>query len=126
MKNIKTLLVGAILLSATSMQAQKQIIVKPTVQKVERKVFKLDTPEARAKYQTQQMTTMLDLTEAQVARVSILNLKVENKIEVIRNSRMMEEKKKEFIQGNLNDRMSALKSLLTKDQFNEYSASLKK
>jgi len=126
MKNIKTLLVGALLLSASSMHAQKVVTEAPTVQKTEKRVFKLETPEARAKHQTEQMTTMLDLTEAQVARVSILNLKVEEKIEAVRNSRMIEEKKKEFIQGNLNDRMSTLKQLLTEDQYNEYSASLKK
>ena len=126
MKNIKTLLVGALLLSASSMYAQKQVKTTPTVQKVDIKAMKLDTSEARAIRETEKMTTMLDLTEAQVNRVSVLNLKVEEKIEVIKLSRMVEEKKKVMIEGNLTDRINVLRSILTQDQFDEYTASLKK
>tara|TARA_B110000285_G_scaffold139147_1_gene155714 strand:+ start:97 stop:477 length:381 start_codon:yes stop_codon:yes gene_type:complete len=126
MRNIKTLLVGALLISTTSLLGQKETNVKPSVQKVEKNNFKLDTPEARAKHQTEQMTTMLDLTESQVPNIYNLNLKVQKKLEAIKTSSMVEEKKKEFIQGNLDDRMNTLKRLLTKHQFEEYSASFKK
>jgi len=126
MKKIKIILIGAFLLSATSMYAQKDINVKSTIQKVERKVFKLNTPEALAKFETEKMTTMLDLTESQILLVSNINLEVENKIETIKFSRMVEEKKQAFILENLKDRMNTLKQILTIDQFEEYSASLNK
>lgn len=126
MINIKTLLVGAILISATTLQAQKETNAKPAAQKVKQINLKTEAPEARAKHQTEQMTAMLDLTESQIVSISDLNLKVQKKLEAIKVSQMSEEKKKEFIQGNLNDRMNVLKTLLTESQFEEYSASLKK
>jgi len=126
MRNIKTLLVGAILISATTLQAQKETSSKPVAQKVKQINLISEAPEARAKHQTEQMTAMLDLTESQIVSISDLNLKVQKKIEAIKVSQMAEEKKKDFIQGNLNDRMNVLKTLLTESQFEEYSASLKK
>lgn len=126
MKNIRTLLIGALLLSTAAVFGQKEINFKPKVQKAERKQFILKTPEARAQFETKKMTAMLDLTEAQVARVSALNLKVENKIEAVNLRKITDEKKQEFIKGNLADRMTMLKRFLSKDQFDEYSASLNK
>ena len=126
MRIIKILVVGALLLSTNIAKAQKETNAKPTVKKIESINLKADGPEASARIQTEQMTKMLDLTESQVTSVSELNLKVQKKIEAINVSKMTEEKKREFIKGNLNDRMSVLRRLLTKSQFEEYSASQKK
>ena len=126
MRKIKTLLVSALLISAASLQAQNEIIPKPSAKKIKQINLKIEVPEAKAKHQTEQMIKMLNLTVSQVTNISDLNLKVQKKIETIRVSQMTEEKKKEFIQGNLNDRMNALKTLLTESQFEEYSTSLKK
>ena len=126
MRKIKTLLVSALLISAASLQAQNEIIPKPSAKKIKQINLKIEVPEAKAKHQTEQMIKMLNLTVSQVTNISDLNLKVQKKIETIRVSHMTEEKKKEFIQGNLNDRMNALKTLLTESQFEEYSTSLKK
>lgn len=126
MRIIKILVVGALLLSTNIAKAQKETNAKPTVKKIESINLKAEGPEASARIQTEQMTKMLDLTESQVTSVSELNLKVQKKIEAINVSKMTEEKKREFIKGNLNDRMSVLRRLLTKSQFEEYSASQKK
>ena len=85
-----------------------------------------NTPEERANIETNRMVKMLGLSKNQKNRVSILNLKVEEKIEVIRMSKMVEEKKDEFIQGNLKDRMNVLSTILTEEQMNKYKASFKK
>ena len=126
MRIIKILVVGALLLSTNIAKAQKETNAKPTVKKIESINLKAEGPEVSARIQTEQMTKMLDLTESQVTSVSELNLKVQKKIEAINVSKMTEEKKREFIKGNLNDRMSVLRRLLTKSQFEEYSASQKK
>ena len=126
MRIIKILVVGALLLSTNIAKAQKETNAKPTVKKIESINLKAEGPEVSARIQTEQMTKMLDLTESQVTSVSELNLKVQKKIEAINVGKMTEEKKREFIKGNLNDRMSVLRRLLTKSQFEEYSASQKK
>ncbi|MCO4813711.1 MAG: hypothetical protein KC454_03300 [Flavobacteriales bacterium] len=126
MRIIKILVFGALFLSTNIAKAQKETNAKPTVKKIESINLKVEGPEASARIQTEQMTKMLDLTESQVTSVSELNLKVQKKIEAIDVSKMTEEKKREFIEGNLNDRMSVLRRLLTKSQFEEYSASQKK
>ena len=83
----------------------------------ERKAMKNKTPEERAATQTQKLTELLSLTPEQVERVKILNLKVEEKIEVIKNDETMStEKKKEFIKGNRQDQKTVLKSILTEEQ----------
>ena len=126
MRIIKILVVGALLLSTNIAKAQKETNAKPTVKKIESINLKAEGPEVSARIQTEQMTKMLDLTESQVTSVSELNLKVQKKIEAINVGKMTEEKKREFIEGNLNDRMSVLRRLLTKSQFEKYSASQKK
>ena len=79
------------------------------------------TPEERAEAQTQRMATALDLTEEQIEKVRILNLKVINKIQVIKEDESMTpEKKKEFIKGNKQDHKSVMKSILTDEQFVKY------
>jgi len=78
----------------------------------------MNSPEKRAAHHTEKMNEMLELTDAQLERVSKLNLMVENKIEVIKKDELMnDEKKKEFIHGNRKDQMNALKSILTPEQF---------
>lgn len=75
------------------------------------------TPEEIAKIRTEKITEILDLTPDQVKLVSELNLKVEQKIEVIRNDETMTpERKKEFIEGNRKDQKNALTSILTEEQ----------
>ena len=56
------------------------------------------TPEQRAEAQTKKMTEELNLTEDQQKQVMELNLKVEHKIQAIKNDdSMSDEKKKKFI-----------------------------
>ena len=80
MRNIKTLLVGAILISATTLQAQKETNAKPAAQKVKQINLKTEAPEARAKHQTEQMTAMLDLTESQIVSISDFKFESAKKI----------------------------------------------
>ena len=63
------------------------------------------TPEQRAEAQTKKMTEELNLTEDQQKQVMELNLKVEHKIQAIKNDdSMSDEKKKKFIAGNKKDK----------------------
>ena len=79
------------------------------------------TPEYIANKQTSKMVASLGLSKEQTIKVQSLNLKVQQKIDVIKTSRMMEEKKQEFIQGNLNERLKELSTILTKEQFAKYT-----
>ena len=81
------------------------------------------TPQSRATAQTEAMTQLLNLTPAQITDVSQLNLKVEQKIEVIKTSNFSKAKKKEFINGNLSDKMKVLSVILTEKQLEKYKAS---
>jgi protein CpxP len=75
------------------------------------------TPEQRAEAQTKKMTEELNLTEDQQKQVMELNLKVEHKIQAIKNDdSMSDEKKKKFIAGNKKDKRNALSAILTADQ----------
>ena len=79
--------------------------------------------EETATAQTELMTTALNLSDAQIERVKILNLTVAEKIEAIQNNPSLSpEKKIEFIDGNKSDRKIVLKSILTEVQFNEFLA----
>jgi len=75
------------------------------------------TPEQRAEAQTKKMTEELNLTEDQQKQVMELNLKVEHKIQAIKNDdSMSDEKKKKFIAGKKKDKRNALSAILTADQ----------
>lgn len=124
MKNIKTLLIAGLLISSSALFAQEK---KSTANRTEARPatqVKITTPEERAKNETEKMRTTLNLTETQVERVSILNLKVEEKIQAIMDSDMTKEKKKEFIAGNMNDKLGVLSTILSKEQLNEYKTSI--
>jgi hypothetical protein len=101
-------------------------IAKMAEMKAEKKQLKQEnksTPEDRAAKQTAEMTEKLSLTPEQVEKVSVLNLKVENKIAVIKkDAAMTKEKKREFIKGNKKDHMSVMKTILTAEQLVSYEA----
>lgn len=83
------------------------------------------TPGEMAAKQTEKMTELLDLTDDQVEKVRALNLKVANKIDVIRKDESMTaEKKKEFIKGNKADHKTMMQSILTEEQFQTYEEHL--
>jgi len=83
------------------------------------------TPGEIANAQTEKMTELLALSEAQIEQVRVLNLKVATKIDVIRNDETMSaERKKEFIKGNRDDHKTMMKSILTDEQFATYEAHL--
>jgi len=78
-------------------------------------------PQDKADKMTEHMTEELELTDAQVERVKVLNLKVAEKIKAIKeDDSMSKEKKKEFIEGNMEDHKNVMKSILTADQFVKY------
>jgi len=125
MKNIKTLLIAGLLISSTGVFAQqKTVTTKKTVGTPEQVSLNKSTPEERAKKETQLMKTTLNLSDTQVERVSILNLKVEEKIQAILDSNMSDSKKKEFIEGNMNDKLNVLSTILSKEQLAKYKTSL--
>lgn len=94
--------------------------------KAEKKAQKRDiTPEDAAQKQTDKMKEVLELTTEQEQQVYELNLKVANKIDVIKNDdAMTDEKKKEFIKGNKEDKRRALEAILTAEQLTEWDAYL--
>lgn len=129
MKLYKSLLVGALIISCTAAVAQEETEIKSTeentaqVERVKvRKIAHEMTPEQIAKQQTDKMTGLLSLSEEQTTKVYQLNLMVANKIDVIKKSDMTPERKKEFIEGNRNDRINALNTVLTPEQHAKYVA----
>ncbi len=124
MKNIKTLLIAGLLISTSSVFAQQKSIATKKEKKTVSIVQQKDTPEERAKLQTKKMTKELNLTDEQVEKVAALNLKVEQKIQAIIDGEMSEERKKEFIEGNKNEKMKVLSTILTKEQMKKYRSSI--
>tara|TARA_R110002072_G_scaffold282761_1_gene445830 strand:+ start:55844 stop:56245 length:402 start_codon:yes stop_codon:yes gene_type:complete len=133
MKNIKTIILGLVLISSTTVVAQvnpnkikrsDDFQAQSTIQQADKKSKR--SVEDIARKQTAKMSTLLSLTEDQKTKVGELNLKVQQKLEVVRNSKMSEKQKKEQINGNNADRMSALSTILTDEQYKKYAASLKK
>jgi len=89
----------------------------------EKKAQKKKTYTERAAALTDEMTEALSLTPEQVEKVRVLNLKVADKIHVIKNDESMtKEKKKEFIKGNKADHLNVMSTILTDDQMVTYEA----
>ncbi len=85
--------------------------------------YKDMSPEDVAKKQTEKMKEVIDMSPTQEERVYALNLKVANKIDVIKkDATMSDEKKKEFIKGNKEDKRRALEQILTEDQMELWDA----
>jgi len=86
--------------------------------KAEHKAKRKDaTPGEIANRQTEKMKEVLDLTPEQEEQVRALNLKVALKIDAIKkDDSMSEEKKREFIKGNKEDKRRMLETILTEDQ----------
>lgn len=83
------------------------------------------TPGEEAAALTAEMTTALSLTPAQVEQVTVLNLKVANKIEAINtNASFTTEKKNLFSAGNKADHKNIMVSILTAQQLTTYEAML--
>lgn len=95
--------------------------------KAKKEAHKNMTPQDIADKMTEHMIEELDLTAEQIERVKILNLKVAQKIDVIRKDESMsKDKKKEFIKGNMKDLKNSLKPILTDEQFEKYKEMSKK
>lgn len=98
-------------------------VVQLDALEAQKKEARKKTPGERAEAKTERMRTDLNLTEDQVERVRILNLKVENKIQAIRDdASMSKEKKREFIKGNKEDHKRVMESILTPEQLETYEA----
>ncbi|MFT6923871.1 MAG: hypothetical protein ACJA1C_002891 [Crocinitomicaceae bacterium] len=118
MKILKYALVGMVLLGGVSANAQNNSMVQ-----TQTKVNTTQTPGERAAQQTAAMTEALSLTAEQVENVQILNLKVANKIQAIKDNDALDTaKKKEFINGNKKDHMVIMRSILTDEQLVTYEA----
>ncbi len=108
MKTIKILF--AALIISTGVNAQtKDAAQTETVQK--------KTPEERAKFQTEKMTTELNLSDDQISRVYEINLGIDKKNEGLKEVKMTEEDRKKSIAQNNEARKAMLKEVLTADQF---------
>ncbi|MCR9172800.1 MAG: hypothetical protein NXI10_09925 [bacterium] len=93
--------------------------------KAEHKAKRKDmTPGEIALKQTEKMKEVIDdLTPEQEEQLHALNLKVVMKIDAIKKDETMsEEKKKEFIKGNMEDKRRMLESILTEAQMQQWDA----
>lgn len=91
--------------------------------KAQRKASKKKTTAERAAAKSDKMVEKLSLDSDQEEKVRTLNLKVAMKIEAIKkDDSMSKEKKKEFIEGNMNDHMIVMKTILTAEQLVTYEA----
>ncbi|MFT6983550.1 MAG: hypothetical protein ACJAUD_002328 [Crocinitomicaceae bacterium] len=118
MKILKYALVGMVLLGGVSANAQNNSMVQ-----TQTKVNTTQTPDERAAQQTAAMTEALSLTAEQVENVQILNLKVANKIQAIKDNDALDAaKKKEFINGNKKDHLVIMRTILTDEQLVTYEA----
>lgn len=115
---VKYALAGLVLLGGVNTYAQQEGSISTQTEVVDAK-----TPEEKAAEMTAEMTEALALTTEQVEKVSMLNLKVANKIDVIINDDSMDNaKKKEFIAGNKADHKNVMTTILTGDQMATYEA----
>jgi len=87
-------------------------------------IAQTQTPEQRAKAQTEKMTTELNLSTSQVASVYEVNYGIILKNEAMRNATYTEDVKKQAIQQNNEARKSMLKSILTFDQYRLFEQKL--
>ncbi len=80
------------------------------------------TPEEVAEKQTAKMLEVIDnLTSEQEEQLHALNLKVAMKIDAIKKDETMtDEKKKEFIKGNKEDKRRMLETILTEEQLAQW------
>lgn len=87
-------------------------------------IAQTQTPEQRAKAQTEKMTTELTLSTSQVTSVYEVNYGIILKNEAMRNATYTEDVKKQAIQQNNEARKSMLKSILTVDQYRLFEQKL--
>lgn len=107
----KAILAGMIFLFAITLQGFAQ-----DKQAKERK-----TPEERARKQTELMTQQLGLTEAQVARISVINLEAAKKMEAARQKKAEQKKAKmEEMKAIRTDRENSYKAIMQPEQFAKY------
>lgn len=111
---------------------QEKLAAMKAEKKANHKAHRKDiTPGEYAEKQTAKMLEVIDdITPEQEERLRILNLKVAEKIDVIKKDESMsDEKKKEFIKGNKEDKRRMLESILTEAQlaqWDEHIANKKK
>ena len=105
MKTLKFICLSAVLLLGANAMAQKSAI------------------EEKAQRTTDLMLSELQLTEEQTEKVSMLNHKIEYKLEAVRNNtNYSDAKKREHINGNKESYARVLESILTKEQLDKWAA----
>ncbi len=98
-----------------------QVNEQPEIKKELLAEYQTGTPDDIAQLQTNRMKTALDLSDAQEPNVYFLNKKVAEKIAAIqKNADLTDDKKQEYIKGNLIDRRRAMSSILTPDQLEKF------
>ena len=119
MKIRNLMLTGCMFLAGSMVIAQEEGKSEATA--VEQKHESPKSLEDKARTKTDKLRDALELTEEQEEQVYQLNLKVAQKIQVIKEDESMTpERKKEFIRGNKNDHKAVMKTILTEEQFAEY------
>jgi len=95
-----------------------QVNEEPVIKEALIAEYASGTTDEIAQIQTDRMKTALQLSDGQETNVHYLNKKVAEKIAAIKNNpSITDDKKEEFIKGNLKDRRKAMSTILTPNQF---------
>ncbi len=128
MKNIKTLILSALLISSTGLFAQKTTANSKQLKKVEnpqrlsvQPVSKNHTPEQLAAMETKKMSKDLGLNSVQVSQIIPLNEVFQKDLATIKTSKMMNTAKVEASKRIAETRLSKFKDILTSEQFTKYT-----
>ncbi|HIP32159.1 MAG TPA: hypothetical protein EYG86_05305 [Crocinitomicaceae bacterium] len=128
MKNIKTLILSALLISSTGVFAQKTTSDSKQLRKVEnpqrlsvQPVSKVQTPERLAALETKKMSKELGLNSVQVSQIIPLNEVFQKDLATIKTSKMMNTAKVEANKRIAETRLSKFKEILTSEQFTKYT-----
>lgn len=84
------------------------------------------SPEERAKKQTELLTKELNLSQDQADKIYQINVNHFNKLAKLRNSNLSKEEEKQKIKDLLQQRRLELKKVLTKEQMEKLKELLKK
>jgi hypothetical protein len=120
---MKTLKIGSTLVVALlSINSFGQAEGRPEMREnAKQETMQKQTPEEKAKVQTDRLTKQLLLTDDQVAKIYETNLAVNMKNEAVhKNSSWNEDQKKVALDGNNAGRVTVIKSFLTQEQIAKY------
>ncbi len=122
MNFLKPVIVGTFALASITVGAQVE--VAPSTTSIETAaVSPEEAAEQRSRKQLETLTPELGLTPEQVEQIHALNIKVESKIQAIRNNQEFDSaKKQEFIRGNREDQQRMLQMILTPEQYAKYES----